>query len=79
MVQNPLSNLKVSKGFANMIGIIGLLVTYLSLFGLNSLKTFLEKDVIIITHEESPSSIFPPGYYYLFIYFIVNKKLDFYN
>ena len=62
MSKNLQSYLKISYGIGKIIGIIGLLATYVHLFGLDSLKKYLGKDVIIITHEESPSSIFPPGY-----------------
>ena len=45
----------------NVIGVIGLLASYVILFGNYSLRKFIEKDVIVITHEESPTSIIPPG------------------
>ena len=53
---------------SNVIVIIGLLVCYVYLFGVISLKRYLEKDVIIISHEED-SGIIKPGedfYFHLF-------------
>ena len=52
----------------NVIGITALVALYVFLFGLRSLQKFIGKDVIIITHEESMSSILPPGN-------VVKKKL----
>ena len=45
----------------NVIGVFGLLASYVILFGNHSLRKFIERDVIVITHEESPTSIIPPG------------------
>ena len=53
---------------SNVIGITALVALYVFLFGLKSLHKFIGKDVIIITHEESMSSILPPGN-------VVKKKL----
>ena len=53
---------------SNVIGITALVALYVFLFGLRSLQKFIGKDVIIITHEESMSSILPPGN-------VVKKKL----
>ena len=38
-----------------------LLFGYIYLFGYHSLEKYLEKDVIIIKHEESPDIITAPG------------------
>ena len=45
----------------NLIVIISLLFSYIYLFGYHSLGKYLEKDVIIIKHEESPATITAPG------------------
>ena len=52
---------------SNVIVVIGLLVCYVYLFGVISLKRYLEKDVIIISHEED-SGIIKPGETFIFIY-----------
>ena len=46
---------------ANIIAIIVLIATYVILFGFDSVKKYLVKDVIIIAHEEDSSSIHSPG------------------
>ena len=45
----------------NLIVIISLVFSYIYLFGYHSLEKYLEKDVIIIKHEESPATITAPG------------------
>ena len=38
-----------------------LLTLYALLFGRESIRKYLEKGIIIVTNEETPSSITPPG------------------
>ena len=45
----------------NLIVIISLVFSYIYLFGYHSLKKYLDNDVIIIKHEESPATITAPG------------------
>ena len=59
----PLSCGKMGKLLVyNVTTIIILLICYITLFGWNSLEKYFKKDVIIITEEENPSSISPPGF-----------------
>ena len=45
----------------NAVVIIGLLASYVYIFGLDSLRKYIEDDVIIIKREEYSPSIEPPG------------------
>ena len=51
---------KLAVANVNVIVVIGLLVCYVYLFGVISFKRYLEKDVIIISHEED-SGVTKPG------------------
>ena len=49
------------QGVENIVINIFLLVIYILLFGRPSIEKYLHKGVIILTHEEHPPTITPPG------------------
>ena len=49
------------KLVVNIVVNIILLTLYVLLFGQESISKYLEKGIIIVTHEEIPSFISPPG------------------
>ena len=63
------------KYVANFIVVVGLLATYTTFFGYLSMHRYFEKGINLITHEheDTESSIPPPGKYNIYLDFYIEE------